>query len=150
MENAYTGTSMNNYKSHAAWVVKEPSAAEDSNKLICYVNHCTRVYITLNGLHTHKKHKELEERSLDLKFSKCSSQNNLIPVRQNRSTVTELEPEWDVKSIRKIYFSYLIFFYYRKLLFFLRPFCVIVPRKNSNLLSENINVSCFIHNFIYF
>lgn len=39
MENAYTGTSMNNYKSHAAWVVKEPSAAEDSNKLICYVNH---------------------------------------------------------------------------------------------------------------
>lgn len=111
MENAYTETFINNCKSHAAWVLKEPSSAEDSNKLICYVTHHTRAYIILNGLHTHKKHQELEESSLDLKFWLCSSGNNLIPVRQNRSTVTEVEPEWDVRvSEKKYIFQYLIFF----------------------------------------
>lgn len=72
MEYAYTETFINNYKSHAAFVVEEPSAAEDSNKLICYVNHHTNVYITFSGLHSHKKHQELEESSLDLKCCLCS------------------------------------------------------------------------------
>lgn len=101
MENAYTETLINNYKSHAAWVVKEPSAGEDSNKLICYMNHHTRTYITLNGLHAHEKHQELEESSLDPKPCLCSSANNLIPVGKNRSTVTEPEPEWDVRVSEK-------------------------------------------------